>query len=61
MGGSLEALIIYSEVFEKDLEDMVDSFFFLGMLQETLKRMVGPSKTFIKSVQFENVLGFLLL
>ena len=60
MGGSLEALIIYSEVFEKDLEDMVDSFFFLGMLQETLKRMV-PSKTFIKSVQFENVLGFLLL
>ena len=28
MGGSLEALIIYSEVFEKDLEDMVDSFFF---------------------------------
>lgn len=35
-------------------------FFFLGMLQETLKRMV-PSKTFIKSVQFENVLGFLLL
>lgn len=60
MGGSLEALIIYSEVFEKDLEDMVDSFFFLGMLQETLKRMV-PSKTFVKSVQFENVLGFLLL
>ena len=52
---------IYSEVFEKDLEDMVDSFFFLGMLQEALKRMVGPSKTFIKIVQFENVLGFLLL